>query len=62
MEAAVEFALEQIIDRAVAIEPGHSREGFGDDADAEMGFAGSVEGVVMIAACVIDVRRAGGFR
>jgi hypothetical protein len=53
VKPAVEFALEQFIDRAVAIEPGHARKGFGDDANAEMGFAGSIEGVVMIAACVM---------
>jgi hypothetical protein len=62
VKPAVEFALEQIIDRAMAIEPGHARKGFSDDANAEMGFAGSVKRVMMIAACVIDGRRAGGFR
>jgi hypothetical protein len=46
-------SLEQFVDRPVALDPAHAGKGPGDDADAEMGFAGSVKCLVMIAAGMV---------
>jgi hypothetical protein len=45
--------LEQIVDRPVALDAAHAGKRPGDDADAKMGFAGSVECLVVIAAGMV---------